>query len=163
MRKLATLALIAGAIATPARAGIIISQNNDPNAGRTAFNALLTTDPTSSVVDTSNAFAADPSAATGLASLSRSGTIGGQSYGYTAYDMGYSNSPTGSLKPGTAGGDIDNLSTINVEAPASQDGATGSGTWGLDSGSVGTSTRAALLLDFTSTPGGQGIGHSPPT
>lgn len=159
MRVFAASALIAGALATSARADIVVVKDLVPASGRATFNALLTNDSASTIVDTNNAFALDPTAVTGLTSFARTGTIGGQSYAYSAYDVGFSNSPTGTLAPGSVGGDIGATSAIDVETPASQDGATGSGTWGLDSGSVSTSYRSGLLLDFTDTPGGNGIGH----
>ena len=56
-------------------------------------------------------------------------------------------------------GDIGDLDRLNVELPASQSGATGSGSWGLDSLGGSTSSANALLIDFVTTTGGLGVGH----
>lgn len=159
-RTLATLAALAALAASSADAGFVVVQSTAPAAGRAAFNALLTGNAASRVVDTAGAFAPDPAA--GLYSVvTRSGNVAGQSFSYAAYDINFSNAPTGTLTPGSAGGDIFSTSTVTVERPAEQDGAVGAGSWGLDSLGATDSgtTRNAALFNFTSTPGGRGIGH----
>jgi hypothetical protein len=126
---------------------------------RVTFDASLTENPGESVIDSNNNFAADPAIATGLASVTRSGNIGSDSYSYVIYDIDFSNTPTGTLTPGSVGGDINDLDNINIEQPARQGGATGIGSWGVDSLTGQNSTRNALLFDFTTTPGSLGIGH----
>ena len=74
-------------------------------------------------------------------------------------DIDFSNTPDGTINPGTVGGDIADLDNIDIETPASQGGATGTGSWGVDTGFGANSSRNALLFDFTNTPGGNGIGH----
>jgi hypothetical protein len=91
--------------------------------------------------------------------VTRSGTIGGQAFTWTAYDINFSNAPTGHVTPGVVGGDIASATPVDVETPVAQGTATGAGSWGLDSGSGSTTSRNALLVDFTATPGGLGIGH----
>ena len=125
---------------------------------RAGFNGSLIGNVGSTIIDDMGAFAMDP--ATGsFASVSRSGLINGVAFGYTIYDIDFSNTPTGTLTPGVVGGDIFDLDNISVEAPAAQGGAVGSGSWGVDSVTGNNSTRNALLFDFTTTPGGLGIGH----
>lgn len=126
---------------------------------RAGFQASLDVNPASTVIDTGGAFAANPVAAAGLASVTRTGTIAGQSFSWTAYDVNFSNTPTGTVAPGTVGGDVASATPVDLETPAAQGTATGLGSWGLDSGSGGTTTRNALLVNFTGTPGGLGIGH----
>jgi hypothetical protein len=115
-------------------------------------------DASSSVTDSGGAFAPDPGAGS-AASVARSGLIGGQAYAYTLYDFDFANSPSGTLTPGAAGGDIADTDNLTVESPAAQGGATGAGTWGIDAGTGQTSTRNALLAHFSTTPGGLGVGH----
>src|SRR5262245_61531204 len=126
---------------------------------RAGFGASLDVNPPSTVIDSGGAFAPDPSAAAGLASLVRTGSVNGQGFSWTGYDINFSNTPTGTIVPGTVGGDIASATTVDVERPVSQGTATGAGSWGFDSGSGGTTTRNALLVDFTTTPGGIGVGH----
>jgi hypothetical protein len=126
---------------------------------RAGFEASLDVDPLSTVIDTGGAFAPNPAAAVGLASVTRSGSIAGRAFTWTGYDINFSNSPTGTITPGTAGGDIASTTPVDVEAPVAQGSATGSGSWGLDGGSGSTTSRNALLADFTTTPGGLGIAH----
>ena len=126
---------------------------------RAAFESALLYDPFSTVVDSGGAFAPDPSAATGQPSVLRTGTIDGRAFAYLAYDVDFSNAPTGALVPGAVGGGIAGLSAVGGERPAAQGGAVGAGTWGLDSGSGSSTTRNALLVNFTTTPGGAGVGH----
>lgn len=125
---------------------------------RAGFEASLTGAHESSIIDDAGAFAADPIAGT-VASVTRTGVIAGEAFSYTVYDNDISNAATGSLTPGSAGGDIDDLDNINIETPASQSGAVGNGSWGVDSAGGATSTRNGFLFDFTTTPGGSGIGH----
>jgi hypothetical protein len=150
---LATLFLLLAAVAAAADDYLVF---RDDRAG---FQASLDVNPLSTIIDTGGAFATDPVAATGLASVTRSGSINGQAFTWIAYDVNFSNSPTGTVTPGSAGGDVTSTSTVDVETPVSQGSATGSGSWGLDSGTGGLTTRNALLVDFTTTPGGLGIGH----
>ena len=126
---------------------------------RSGFDAALFHDAASTVVDSGGAFTADPTAATAQSSVTRTGTVAGEDFSYTAYDFDFSNAPTGTLSPGAAGGDVADTDNVNVERPATQGTAAGSGTWGLDGATGSTSTRNALLVDFTTTPGGLGIGH----
>lgn len=126
---------------------------------RQAFEDSLVRNPGSTVVDSHGAFAPDPATGSGRAVVTRTGAIGGQSFAYDAYDVDFAGAPPGFLVPGQTGGDIADLDNVDVESPAAQGGATGSGSWGLDGASGSSATRNALLLDFTATPGGLGIGH----
>uniref|UniRef100_UPI001177D3F7 Ig-like domain-containing protein n=1 Tax=Crenothrix polyspora TaxID=360316 RepID=UPI001177D3F7 len=124
---------------------------------RAAFNAALTQNSASTLIDTNNAFSADPiTSATTQTSLIRTGSIGGQAYEYVMSDINFSNAPTGHL---VIGQDIISVDTLVFEAPVSQDGATGIGTWGIDTRTGSSLSRNAMLFDFTQTPGGAGIGH----
>lgn len=156
MRPLPTLLLAAtllAAAAPTARAGPYLVFQDD----RAAFQDALTSGASSTVVDSGGAFAADP--ATGsAAAVTRTGTIAGATFSYTAYDLQLSTSPTGTLTPGTVGGDVGALSSLTIESPATQSGGVGSGSWGIDSGAVSTSRRSGLLVDFTTVPAG-GVGH----
>jgi hypothetical protein len=143
------------AIASAARADGFLMFLDD----RPGFQASLDVNPLSTVVDSGGAFAPNPAAATNLASVTRSGTIGGQTFTWVGYDINFSNTPTGHVTPGTVGGDIASATPVDVETPVSQGTATGAGSWGLDSGSGSTTSRNALLVDFTTTPGGLGVGH----
>jgi PEP-CTERM motif-containing protein len=154
IRRLFALCVLAVA-ASAARADSYIVFTDD----RAGFEASLDVDPLSTVIDTGGAFAANPTAATGLASVTRSGSIAGHTFTWAGYDINFSNSPTGTLTPGTAGGDIASTTPVDIETPAVQGSATGAGSWGLDGGSGSTTSRNALLADFTTTPGGLGIGH----
>lgn len=143
------------ASAAPARAdGYLVFQDD-----RAGFHASLDVNALSTVIDSGGAFAANPTAATGLASIVRNGTVNGQGFAWTGYDINFANVPTGTLAPGVVGGDIASATTVDVETPASQGTVTGAGFWGLDSGSGSTTTRNAFLIDFTATPGSLGIGH----
>jgi hypothetical protein len=144
-----------GALAAAARADSYVVFQDD----RAGFQASLDINPASTVIDTGGAFAANPTAAVNLASVTRTGTIGGQTFSWTGWDINFSNTPTGTITPGTPGGDIASATPVDVETPVSQGTATGSGSWGLDSGSGSTTSRNAFLADFTTTPGGLGIGH----
>jgi hypothetical protein len=152
----AVVAVVAAfALASVARAdGFLMFQDDRPG-----FQASLDVNPLSTVIDSGGAFASNPAAATNLASVTRSGTIGGQAFTWTAYDINFSNAPTGHVTPGVVGGDIASATPVDVETPVAQGTATGAGSWGLDSGSGSTTSRNALLVDFTATPGGLGIGH----
>lgn len=148
-------ALLLAALAPLARAeGYLVFQDD-----RSAFASSLDVDPLSTIVDTGGAFAPNPVAAAGLASITRSGSIGGAAYTWVGYDINFSNAPTGTLTPGAVGGDIASATPVNVETPAAQGTVTGLGTWGLDSGSGSTTSRNALLVHFAETPLGLGIGH----
>jgi len=126
---------------------------------RAGFDAALTGNPGETIIDDNNAFAPDPSASGNIAVVNRSGTINGNNYVYDIYDVDFSNTPNGTITPGVVGGDIYDLDTLRIETPVSQGTATGSGSWGVDSRWGNTRTRNALLFDFTTTPGTQGIGH----
>lgn len=123
-----------------------------------AFAAALTGNAASTITDTGGAFAPDPVVGT-VSQVVRSGAIGADAYSYTIYDVDVSNTLSGTITPGSVGGDIADLDTIAVEAPATQGSATGTGSWGVDSLAGQNSTRNGLLFDFTTTPGGAGIGH----
>ena len=75
------------------------------------------------------------------------------------YDVDVALVFTGTLTPGTPGGDILDTDRVDIETPAAQSGALGSGSWGLDSGSGSTASPNGLLADFVTTPGGAGVGH----
>jgi len=155
-RVLLVLAVAAtSARATPAFAGAYLVFRDD----RAGFNAALQEGPLSTVVDSSGAFAPNPAAAAGVAALTRSGSISGQAFTYRVYDVNYSNSPSGTVTPGSSGGDVSSGSTLNVELPAVASGATGTGSFGIDNAGGDPGTRNAVLVDFTTTPGGLGIGH----
>ncbi len=143
------------AIAVAARADGYVVYVDD----RSGFDDALLELGGTSIVDSGGAFAPDPLAGTSLTSVLRSGLVGGDPFTYVAYDVDFSNAPTGTVTPGAVGGDVFDTDRLNVERPAAQSGAVGVGTWGLDSSSGSTSTRNALLVDFTSTPGGGGVGH----
>ena len=131
----------------------IVFGNRDTETVRTDFENSLNTNSSSTVIDDGTNFGAAP--ATGsVASVPRSGNIGGNSFTYTIYDIDFSDSPNGSLTPGSVGGDIDDLDNVTVEIPASQDTADGIYGWGVD-GSSGSGTSNAALFDFT----GNSIGH----
>lgn len=151
-RAAAIAALVAGA--SPAFAGSYLVFQDD----QSGFTAALTRDATSTVTDTGGAFAPDPSAATGVASVTRTGTILGQTFTFSVEDVNFSNTPTGTL---AVGQDVASTSTLAVETPVANGGATGTGTFGYDStGATDSSaTRNALSVNFTTTPGGAGIGH----
>jgi hypothetical protein len=51
------------------------------------------------------------------------------------------------------------LEVFTVELPAGQGGASGLGSWGVDSGAGSTQTANALVVDFVTTPGDDGVGH----
>lgn len=126
---------------------------------RAGFQSSLQVNPLSTVIDSGGAFAANPAAGTNLASVTRSGVISGQAFTWVGYDVNFSNAPTGTISPGTVGGDIASATGVDVELPAAQGTATGAGSWGLDSGSGSTTSRNAFVADFTATPGSLGIGH----
>jgi len=142
------------ALATTADAGSYTVFQDD----RAGFDAALVGRGDSTVIDSGGAFAADPALGSSAA-ISRTGTIGGATFSYTAYDLQFAASPTGTITPGVVGGDTGALSSIRVESPASQSGGVGSGSWGVDSTAVSTSRRSGLLVDFTTSPGGGGISH----
>ena len=108
-------------------------------------------------LDLAGAFAANPSTGS-AASITRTGTIAGETFSYTAYDLQFSSTPTNTITPGVVGGDVGALSNLTVESPAAQSGGVGAGSWGLDSGAVSTSRRSGLLVDFTTAPTA-GVGH----
>jgi len=147
-----SLALLVAAAPT-ARGGSYVVFQDD----RAGFDAALSQRADSTVIDTGGAFAADPALGT-AASVTRSGTIGGAAFSYTAYDLQFAASPTGTITPGVIGGDTGALSSLRIESPASQSGGVGSASWGIDSNAVSTSRRSGLLVDFTTSPA-DGIGH----
>lgn len=138
---------------------------------RTGFNTALTANTSSTIVDTeilgTNSFATDPPQHDNTTQVGRIGTISGNTYGYTIDDVDFSNTPEplgGSMLT-----DVISTSTIQIEegtlgtpsqnAPVDQDGASGSGSWGVDSISGSTSSRNAALFYFGTTPGANGLGH----
>ncbi len=139
--------------ATVARGGSYTIFNDD----RAGFESAVATRGDSTVIDSGGAFAADPTVGS-VASVSRSGTVGGAAFSYTAFDLQFSATPTGTITPGVVGGDTGALSSIKVESPTSQSGGVGSGSWGVDSTAVSTSRRSGLLVDFTTSPAG-GVSH----
>jgi hypothetical protein len=159
MRPPLLLALLVPLVATvlrplPARADAYLVFQDDEDA----FLAALTMRGDSTVVDSGGAFAPDPAAAAGVASVTRTGTIGTDAFSFTVQDVNASAAPTGRLGVGQ---DVASTSTLAVERPVANGGATGTGSFGYDSqGSPdGSTTRNAMLVDFTTTPGGAGIGH----
>lgn len=146
------LALVAGRTAVAADYTVFV---ND----RAGFDAALASGSGASVTDTGGAFAADPVTGT-VDEVVRTGTIAGQTYSYAVRDIDFSNTPNGTITPGGGvGGDVLSTSKLKLEFPAEQDGATGTGTWGVDSLGGSPSTRNALVLDFLTTPGGLGVSH----
>lgn len=125
---------------------------------RSAFEALLRIEGESTVLDSGAAFAPDPVAGT-TSHVLRVGSVAGLPFTYEASDVDFAALPPGVLLPGAIGGDIFDLDAVIVERPAAQAGAVGSASWGLDSGSGSTSTPNALLIHFSATPFGAGIGH----
>ncbi len=140
-------------VAAAAHAGSYTIFNDD----RAGFDAAIAGRGNATVIDSGGSFAADPTVGT-VASVTRSGTVGGAAFSYTAYDLQFSATPTGTITPGVVGGDTGALSSIRIESPASQSGGVGVGSWGVDSIAVSTSRRSGLLVDFTTSPGG-GISH----
>lgn len=154
--RLVLAVAVALGVAFPAHAGSWTVYQDD----QSGFTAALTSSPSSTIVDSGGSFAADP--ASGLASsVTRTGTVAGGTYTFTVYDSNFSTAPSGTVSPGSAGGDVASTSQLTVEQPAAQGSATGSGTFGYDSAgsSDSTASRNALLVDFTTTPGGLGLGH----
>lgn len=123
---------------------------------RAGFNQALTVNPLSTVVDSGGAFAQDPLAATNVSAdhVIRQGLIGGSAYGYSPVDANFSLTPTGAFFS-----DIASVSRFDVETPVAQDGAAGTGSWGLDSATDNDGIRNALGIAFSETPGGLGVGH----
>jgi len=121
---------------------------------RAGFNASFTHNAGASIVDSNGAFAPNPATAKKLASVARTGMVGGQSLSYRIYDVDFSNSPDGTIAPGSVGGDIDELDNLDIEAPAKQGNAAGTGSWGVDSSSGANSTRNAAVFQFD-----RAIGH----
>ena len=144
--------VLLGALAPLAYADSYIVFQED----RAGFDAMLAPSE-STVVDSGGAFAPDPALGSS-ASVTRTGTIAGAAFSYTAYDLQFAAIPTGTITPGVVGGDTGALSSLIVESPASQSGGVGSGSWGIDSSAVSTSRRSGLLVDFTDAPA-VGIGH----
>jgi len=142
------------ALASTARADAYVVVEGD----RSAFEALLSIDGASTIIDSHSAFAADPVAGS-TASLLRSGTVAGAVFSYIASDVDFAATAPGFLSPGSVGGDVLDLDSVFVELPVAQSGAVGVASWGLDSGSGSTSGPNALLVHFSVTPGGAGIGH----
>ena len=126
---------------------------------RAAFEACLQVNPLSTITDSAGDFAPDPAVDSGLASVHRSGTVDGSGFAYDVYDIDFATAPVGWLAPGVSGGDIFDLDTLDVEAPVTQDEATGQGSWGVDSNVGNTNSCNAALFDFTTTPSGAGIAH----
>ena len=159
MNNLFFLGIVAiTAIVTTAPSALSLDTFFDDSEG---FNNSLNVNSTSTIVDEEGNFAPSPPAALGLSNIPRTGSINGSTFSYDIYDVNFSDNPPGSLTPGVAGGDIASLSTLRVETPVSQGGATGMADWGADSvGSLDSgSTRNAALFDFTTTPNSSGIGH----
>ena len=125
---------------------------------RTNFINDLNTNTSSTVIDDGINFGAAPATGT-VASVSRNGNIGTESFSYTIYDVDFNTSPPGFITPGIDNpvNDILELDNIVVETPAGQQNATGSYDWGVDSGTGGGKRNSpnAALFDFT----GNSIGH----
>ena len=135
----------------------VVFGNRDTEDVRTEFTNSLNTNSSSTVIDDGmnpNFGAAPTPINTNLASVTRNGTIGGEAFNYTIYDIDFSDNPTGTITPGIVGNDIDDTDSLQVETPASQEDATGDYTWGVD-GRTGNFTSGAALFDFTS----RSIGH----
>jgi hypothetical protein len=128
---------------------------------RSGFNTSLNQNTLSSIVDNGiGSFGSTPSAATGLANVTRTGIINGSTFTYKIYDVNFSNTPNKKIRAGVAGNDIFSLSNLGIETPVKQGLATGTAAWGVDSqGADNNSTRNAALFDFSATPGSSGIGH----
>jgi len=126
---------------------------------RQDFQRALVADSESTVIDSHGMLAADPLPQNSASVVFRSGTVAGATFAYSAYDIDFSLDPLGVLQPGIVGGDIFDLDRMHVETPVKQDGAIGFGTWGIDSGGGSTTSRNALLVDFSETPGNRGLGH----
>ena len=126
---------------------------------RAAFNAELTTNAASTVIDDSGNFAPDPADTNAVPSINRAGNIGADGYVYDIYDINFSLTPNGMITPAVVGDDIDSLTNEDIEVPAAQAGGAGTGSWGVDSSGGSNTTKNAALFDFTTTPGGNGIGH----
>ena len=156
MRLLLLLALVAtpllGLTATARADAFLVFQDD-----RAAFDGVLSGYGGSTVVDSDGAFGADPTLGS-AASVTRTGSVAGETFSYTAYDLQFSNTPTGSITPGVVGDDVGALSSLIVESPAAQSGGVGAGSWGIDSSAVSTSRRSGLLVDFTAAPA-IGVGH----
>lgn len=155
---LRSLAFLAAALLLPAAhaaAGPYLVFTDD----RAGFQSSLAEPVLGSVVDSGGAFAPDPVPVAGAASLVRAGTIGGQAYGYSVFDVNFSNAPSGTVSPGSPGGDVSSASTLHVETPAVASSVVGTGSFGIDNAGGDPGTRNAVLLDFTTTPGGLGVGH----
>lgn len=118
---------------------------------RTTFNASLLVNSFSTVIDDSNAFAPDPSTATGLSTLSRNGVGVWTGLNYTVTDGSFqsglginSNAPLSSIAA-----DFGGTSDFAVESPVAQGSATGIGSWGIDGDSGDSNTkRDAVLFTF---------------
>lgn len=102
-------------------------------------------------------FGAGPAAGTGLTSVSRTGSVGSESFSYTVSDVNFKTGQPYGLDGGTLtlGDDILSNSTLAVESSVSQGGA-GSVNWGIDSQSApdsassgGLETPNAAVFDFT--------------
>ena len=140
-----------GAFDVPA-AEIIVGQ-------RTQFERALAAAGLESQIDTENRFASDPAVARSVEVVSRRGLMAGEPLAYDVYDVDFSNEPEGFFSVGVAGGDVVGWGRLAVERPASQGGQDGAGSWGVDSGGGGATTRNALLVDFHETPQGRGLSH----
>ena len=132
----------------------VVFGDRDTENTRSEFISGLNTNSSSTIIDDGTNFGAAP--ATGsVPSVTRNGTIDNKNFTYTIYDIDFSTSPTGSISPGNAGGDISELDNVSVETPASQDTAVGVYNWGVDSATGASSSPNAALFDFT----GNSIGH----
>jgi hypothetical protein len=155
LRHAAAAVLLAAAASTAGAGSWTVFEDD-----LSGFQSALVSRPSSTVVDSGGAFAPDPVAGL-VAAASRSGTVAGEAFSFTVYDVNFANAPTGTLTPGSPGGDVASSSQLTVETPVAQGSATGAGTFGYDSvGSTdSTASRNALLVDFTTTPGDLGVGH----
>lgn len=124
---------------------------------RLGFEASFTSNASSSIVDSDGAFAADPAVGSGLEFVSRTGLVDGEALSYRIYDVDFSNTPDGTIAPGSAVGDIFELDKLNVESPVGQGKAKGSGTWGIDSSTGANSTRNAAVFEFDRPVGHFGL------
>ena len=138
---------------------IVFGEVDAAQTVRTDFTNAFDTNTSSTVIDDGTSFDAAP--ATGsVPSVTRTGTIGVESFSYTIYDVDFNTSPTGSITPGSDNpiNDILELDNIVVETPAKQQTAKGNYDWGVDSGTGGKRTSPnAALFDFSNPVGHFGI------
>ena len=148
------------AISSSAVAFNLFIGDTNPDDARTNFENIFDTNSSSSVIDdgTVTGFGGTaPAISDSEALVTRTGNLDGSSFSYTIHDIDFSNSPNGNITPGSVGDDINDLDNLRIEQPASQDGATGNYTWGVDSFSGKGSTPNAILFGFSSSIGHFGV------